>query len=76
MADKPIISVAAFPNCTLERELQRTADLLIQIAEQQGIYFAVAFLYDSGYDEKRIEKLLLVLQKQKGAMKNVQQRTT
>lgn len=63
--------LAAYPNYTLERELQRTAEVLINIAETQGIYFAVAFLYDASYDEDRIKKLLPFLQKQKGAIKSV-----
>jgi len=43
--------------------------MLVDIAEKQGIYFAVALLYDSSYDLDRIRKLLPVLEAQKGAVK-------
>ena len=64
----------AFPNLhaiggTLEAELCRTAEMLVEIAEVQGVYFAVALLHDSSYDTDRIKKLLPILQKTRGAIK-------
>lgn len=56
-------------NLTLDNELKRTAEMLVDIAEKQGIYYAVAFLYDSSYDLERIGKLLPILEAQKDAMK-------
>lgn len=57
-------------NLTLDNELKRTAELLVEIADKQGIYFALQFLYDSSYDIERISKLLPILEKEKGAMKS------
>jgi hypothetical protein len=54
---------------SLNRELYRTADMLVEIAKTQGVFFAVALLYDSNYDQERIKKLLPILQKTKGAIK-------
>lgn len=56
---------------TLNQELTRTAELLVEIVNRKdngGVFFAVAFLYDSGYDLPRIKKLLPILQKQRGAI--------
>lgn len=44
---------------TLEQELERTAELLKEIIQRKnGLYFAVAFLADASYDNKRLHKLL------------------
>ena len=67
-----------FINCgictgsTKNEELIRTAEMLVDIAERRGIYFAVAFLYDSSYGDQnngRLKDLLPILQKTKGAIK-------
>ena len=67
-----------FINCgictgsTKNGELIRTAEMLVDIAERRGIYFAVAFLYDSSYGDQnngRLKDLLPILQKTKGAIK-------
>ena len=50
-------------------ELERTADLLVEIAEEQGVYFAIALLHDSGYSREAIKQLLEVLRKTPGAVK-------
>ena len=55
----------------LSRELRRTAEMLVEIAEKQGVYFVVAFLHDANYDPKRIAKLMPYLEKQDGAIKKV-----
>ncbi len=55
---------------TLNAELRRTAELLVEITEKQGVYFAIAFLYDASYDHDRIKKLLPFLEKEKGSIKN------
>jgi hypothetical protein len=54
---------------TLDAELIRTAEMLVDIAEQQGIFFAVALLVDSSYDWERMQKLLPFLKKTHNAIK-------
>jgi hypothetical protein len=54
---------------TLEGELHRTAEMLVQIAEEKGVFFAVALLHDSSYDSDRIKALLPILQITRGAIK-------
>ena len=63
--------LAAYPNCTLKNELIRTAEDIATIAESQGTYFAVAYLYDAGYDPERMKQLLPILEKSRGAIKRV-----
>lgn len=55
---------------TLQEELEETSRLLVRVTETQGVYFAVAFLYDAGYTPDRIKKLLPILQKERGARKD------
>lgn len=55
---------------TLKQELYRTAEMLVEIADTQGVYFAVALLLDSSYDPEHIRALLPILEKTKGAKKN------
>ena len=55
----------------LEGELAKTSHMLVNIAEEQGIYFAVAFLYDGGYDIARMKALLPILEKEQGAIKKM-----
>ena len=57
---------------SLQAELIRTAEMLVQIAQEKGVFFAVAFLYDSSYDTARIKALLPILQNTKGAIKKQQ----
>ena len=52
---------------SLNQELWRTAEMLVDIANTQGIYFAVALLYDSEYDHARLKALLPILLKTPGA---------
>ena len=54
---------------TLKAELTRTSELLVDIAETQGVYFAIAFLYDASYDSDRLRALLPVLFATKGSKK-------
>ncbi len=54
---------------SLKRELRRTARLLVEIVEKQGIYFAIALLLDSSYDADRIRALLPILHDTAGAVK-------
>lgn len=56
---------------SLEDELRRTAEVLVTIAETQGVFFAVAFLYDAGYDQERINRLLPILQVTPGSVKKI-----
>lgn len=54
---------------TLDQELKRTAEMMVELSAEQGVYFAVALLYDSSYDSERIRKLLPFLEKEPGAIK-------
>ena len=54
---------------TLKGECHRTAEMLVDIAEEKGVYFAVALLADSEYDLARLRVLLPILQAKKGAIK-------
>jgi hypothetical protein len=54
---------------TLEAELIRTAEMLVSIADEQGMFFAIALLVDSSYDWERTRKLLDVLKTTRGAIK-------
>jgi hypothetical protein len=54
---------------TLNGELSRTAEMLVDIANRQGIYFAIAFLQDASYGPEQISKLLPILMETKGAIK-------
>ena len=53
---------------TLEQELMRTAEMLVELARDKGVYFATALLYDSNYDARRMKALLPILQKTRGAL--------
>jgi hypothetical protein len=50
---------------TLNAELKRTAEMLVEITEKQGVYFAIALLHDASYDHKRIKNYYLFLKKKK-----------
>ena len=52
---------------SLNNELIRTSELLVDIAKKNGIYFAIALLYDSNYDIERLGALLPILEKTIGA---------
>ena len=54
---------------TLQGELIRTSELLVDIAKEKGVYYAIALLYDSSYDTERIKALLPILQNTPGAIK-------
>lgn len=43
---------------TKEVEYRISIELFKQIFESQGVYFALAFLYDSGYDREDIGKMM------------------
>ena len=58
-----------FKGGSLKRELYRTAEMLVDISEKQGIYFAIAFLYDSNYDIDQIKTLLSILKNTKNSIK-------
>jgi hypothetical protein len=58
------------PIGSLERELERTADMLPKIAAEQGVYYVVAFLLDSGYDRIAMRRIMEILEKQPGARLN------
>jgi len=54
---------------TWKRELIRTAEMLVDIAKGQGVYFVVALLLDSSYDIERLRALLPVLHDTPGAIR-------
>ena len=54
---------------TLEMELELTADMLVEIAEERGLYFAIALLVDASYDNEKMRLLLPYLEKKMGAIK-------
>jgi len=54
---------------TFEGELYRTAEMLVEIAEKDGVYFAIAFIHDLGYTHEDLKKLLPILQSTSGAIK-------
>ena len=56
---------------SLDDELRRIAEMLVHIADEQGIFFAIAFLYDAGYDQERIKRLLQILQVTPGSVKKI-----
>jgi hypothetical protein len=56
-------------NDQLQAELQATAEVLVDIAEEHGIYTAVKFLYDSAFDLHRIKGLMPILHRTPGSRK-------
>ena len=54
---------------TVLQELKRSAELLVEIGDEKGVYYVVALLYDMQYDLERIKLLLPILEKQRGAQK-------
>ena len=54
---------------TLDQELQRTAEMMVDITDRQGVYYAVALLFDSNYNTDRLKALLPFLKSIKGAIK-------
>ena len=53
---------------TRKRELARSAELVVELAREQGVFFAIAFLFDIGYTRADIAELLPILQQEKGAI--------
>lgn len=53
---------------TREGELARSAELVVKLAKKQGVFLAIAFLYDIGYTRDDIAELLPILQQEKGAI--------
>jgi len=47
---------------TLEQELRRTAQMVVELAKGQGVFFAIALLNDSSYGNDRLSKLIPILQ--------------
>lgn len=54
---------------TRKGEMYRTAEMLVNISKEQGIYFAIALLHDSQYDYDRIKELLPILKDTYGSIK-------
>lgn len=52
---------------SVKRELLRTADMLVDIAKNQGVYFSVAFLHDSQTYSDRMPDFLDVFEGTRGA---------
>ena len=53
---------------TREGELARAAEVVVKLAKKQGVFFAIAFLFDIGYTRADIAELLPILQREKGAI--------
>jgi hypothetical protein len=51
-------SITGLRAYTKQQEYQRTAELFEQIVIEQGAYFALAFLYDSGYNNNDLKEIL------------------
>ena len=47
---------------TREGELTRSAEIVVKLARKQGVFFAIAFLFDIGYTRADIAELLPILQ--------------
>ena len=52
---------------TLQQELERTAEMVVEITGRLGVFYAVALLHDSSYGNDRLKSLIPVLQEQQGA---------
>lgn len=50
-------------------ELECTAYLLVDIAAEQGVYYAIALIHDIGYNREQVEQLLKFLENTPGARK-------
>jgi hypothetical protein len=44
-----------------DSEYRRTIELFEEIYKKDGLYFALALLYDSGYDRKDIKSMMKIL---------------
>ncbi len=50
---------------TKKQEYLRTIDLLNTIYKEQGLYFVLSFLWDSGYNRKDIHEMMkLIIKKE------------
>jgi hypothetical protein len=56
---------------TLEQELQRTAEMMIDLAENKGVYFAIALLHDLEYPPERTARVLKILERMPGGIKKM-----
>jgi len=54
---------------TKKGEYYRTCEMLVDIAEEKGVFFAIALLLDSSYTAEHIKEILPILQKTRGAIK-------
>lgn len=54
---------------TKKAEYIRTAEALVDIANKQGVYFAIALLVDASYSMEDVKKILPILGKTNGSMK-------
>ena len=54
------------------QEYVRTAEMLVELASRSdmGVYYAVALLFDSQYDQTDLRALLPILEKTRGAIKH------
>ena len=51
-------------------EYKRTAEMLVEIAEEQGVFFSVALLIDIGYTREEMKEVLVWLQDTPGSRKS------
>ncbi len=57
------MSYSYFIGGTKQGEYNRTIEMLEEIFKTQGIYFVLAFLWDSGYDRDDIKNMMEILEK-------------
>lgn len=55
---------------TKEGEFKRSAELIVELTKEKGVYYAIAFLYDIEYTREDISRVLGYLEKESGERRN------
>ncbi|WP_167571722.1 hypothetical protein [Aquimarina algiphila] len=50
---------------TKKQEYTRTLELFEEIYKNKGLYYAIAFLYDSGYQNKHLGEMMKLIEPKK-----------
>tara|TARA_R100000388_G_scaffold93298_2_gene77692 strand:+ start:511 stop:693 length:183 start_codon:yes stop_codon:yes gene_type:complete len=53
-----------------EGELQRTAEYICNIQENQGLFFAIAFLADSQYNNEELQRITQIMSERRLGFKS------
>jgi hypothetical protein len=56
---------------TKDAEYRRSVEYFEEIYKEQGLYFALAMLYDSGYDRSDILAMMEILKPGKGKLSDI-----